>query len=46
MSPVFELPLVYFLRRFRRLRVPSLGVALTALGFAMTGFAMHWPGSW
>ena len=39
---LFELTLVDWLGRFRRLRVAALGVALTAIGVGMTGLVMHW----
>ena len=38
----FEMSVVNSLRRFRRLRVAAVGLAVTGLGFAMTGLAMHW----
>jgi MFS family permease len=38
----FELPLVEWLRRFRRLRVAALGIALSGIGFGITGMVMHW----
>ena len=39
---LFELSLVDWLGRFRRLRVAALGVVLTAVGMGMTGLVMHW----
>jgi len=39
---VFELTLVEWLKRFRRLRVAALGISFTALGMGMTGLVMHW----
>jgi MFS family permease len=39
---IFELSLVDWLGRFRRLRVAALGVVLTAIGMGMTGLVMHW----
>lgn len=39
---VFELSLVDWLVRFRRLRVAALGVLLTATGMGLTGLMMHW----
>jgi MFS family permease len=39
---VFELTVVDWLRRFRRLRVAALGVLMTALGLAIMGLYMHW----
>lgn len=39
---VFEMTLVDWLQRFRRLRVAALGIGLTALGMGMTGLVMHW----
>ena len=41
---LFELPLVDALRGRRRLRVAAVGMALSAVGFGMVGFVMHW--SW
>ena len=41
---LFELTVVDWLGRFRRLRVAGLGIAVTALGVGMTGLVMHW--SW
>ena len=38
----FELTLVDWLRRFRRLRVAGLGVLLTAAGLGIMGLYMHW----
>lgn len=38
----FEMSIVNALRRYRRLRVASVGLLLTGFGFALTGFAMHW----
>jgi MFS family permease len=39
---VFELSLVDWLGRFRRLRVAALGVALTGIAMGSTGLVMHW----
>jgi MFS family permease len=39
---IFELSLVDWLLRFRRLRVAALGVALTAIAMGSTGLVMHW----
>jgi MFS family permease len=39
---IFELTLVDWLGRFRRLRVAALGVLLTAIAMGMTGLVMHW----
>ena len=39
---IFELSLVDWMGRFRRLRVAALGVALSALGMGITGLVMHW----
>jgi MFS family permease len=39
---LFELTLVDWLGRFRRLRVAALGVALTGLAMGSTGLVMHW----
>ena len=39
---IFELTLVDWMSRFRRLRVAALGVALTAIGMGITGLVMHW----
>jgi MFS family permease len=41
---LFELSIVDWLTRFRRLRVSALGIALTAAGVGATGLVMHW--SW
>jgi MFS family permease len=38
----FELPVVDWLGRFRRLRVAALGVLLTAVGIGAMGLVMHW----
>jgi MFS family permease len=38
----FELTIVDWLRRFRRLRVAAAGVLMTALGLAIMGLYMHW----
>ena len=38
----FELTVVDWLRRFRRLRVAALGVLMTALGLGIMGLFMHW----
>ena len=38
----FELTVVDWLRRFRRLRVSALGVLMTALGLGIMGLYMHW----
>ena len=38
----FEMSIVNALRRFRRLRVAAVGLAITGLGFALTGAVMHW----
>jgi MFS family permease len=37
-----EISATHALRRFRRLRVAALGVALSCAGFAITGAAPHW----
>lgn len=39
---VFEMSIVNSLRRFRRLRVAALGLLVTGVGFALTGFVLHW----
>jgi MFS family permease len=39
---IFEISLVEWLKRFRRLRVAALGLALTGLGFGLTGLIPHW----
>jgi MFS family permease len=39
---LFEISVVGALRRFRRLRVAALGMALAGVGFAMTGLVLHW----
>lgn len=39
---IFELSLVDWLGRFRRLRVAALGVALTGIAMGSTGLVMHW----
>ncbi len=41
---LFEISITAWLRRFRRLRVASLGAFLVASGFGMIGLVMHW--SW
>jgi sugar phosphate permease len=41
---IFEISATDALRRFRRLRVAALGVALAAVGFGLTGVMPHW--SW
>lgn len=38
----FELTVVDWLSRFRRLRVAALGVLLTAVGLGVMGLVMHW----
>jgi MFS family permease len=38
----FEMSVVNSLRRFARLRVAGFGLLLTGLGFALTGFVLHW----
>jgi len=38
----FEMSIVNSLRRFRRLRVAGVGLLITGLGFALTGFVLHW----
>jgi len=42
MIAFFELTLVDWLGRFRRLRVAALGVALTGIAMGATGLVMHW----
>jgi MFS family permease len=39
---LFEVPLVAWLRRFRRLRVAALGTVLSGLGFGATALHLHW----
>jgi len=39
---IFEVSMVAWLQRFRRLRVAALGVALTGLGFGLFGLVPHW----
>jgi MFS family permease len=39
---VFEVSVVAWVRRFRRLRVAALGLLLAAVGFALTGLFPHW----
>jgi len=39
---LFELTLVDWMGRFRRLRVAALGVVLTAIGMGIIGLVMHW----
>jgi MFS family permease len=38
----FEISFVEQLKRFRRLRVAALGMALCGIGFGVTGLVMHW----
>ncbi len=38
----FEISIVAWLRRFRRLRVAALGLVLSAVGFGLTGVIPHW----
>jgi MFS family permease len=38
----FEMSIVNALRARRRLRVAAVGLLVTGLGFALTGFVMHW----
>lgn len=38
----FEISIVAWLQRFRRLRVAALGLVLSALGFGLTGVMPHW----
>jgi MFS family permease len=38
----FEISVVAWLQRFRRLRVAALGIVLSAVGFALTGAIPHW----
>ena len=38
----FEIAVVRWLRRFRRLRVVAFGAGLIGLGLGMTGLVMHW----
>jgi len=39
---VFEISVVAWLKRFRRLRVAALGMVVSGVGFALTGASMHW----
>jgi MFS family permease len=39
---LFEVPVVAWLRRFRRLRVASLGAVVAGIGFGATGLVPHW----
>jgi MFS family permease len=39
---LFEVSVVHRLRGWRRLRVAALGMALTGLGFGLSGLALHW----
>jgi MFS family permease len=39
---LFEVSVVSWVRRFRRLRVAALGLLLAATGFALTGLFPHW----
>jgi MFS family permease len=41
---LFEVSMVAWLQRFRRLRVAALGLVVSAIGFALTGLVPHW--SW
>jgi MFS family permease len=38
----FEISVIAWLQRFRRLRVAALGIVLSAVGFALTGAIPHW----
>jgi MFS family permease len=38
----FEVSIVAWLRRFRRLRVAALGLVLSAVGFGLTSVVPHW----
>jgi MFS family permease len=38
----FEISIVAWLQRFRRLRVAALGLVLSAVGFGLTGVIPHW----
>jgi len=38
----FEISVVAWLQRFRRLRVAALGLLFSAVGFALTGVIPHW----
>jgi MFS family permease len=40
---LFEMTVVDYVRRFRRLRVAALGVLFTAGGFALVGYSRAWP---
>jgi predicted MFS family arabinose efflux permease len=39
---LFEIPATDALRRFRRLRVAAVGMLLVGVGYAATGFVLHW----
>src|SRR5437867_4270319 len=39
---LFEMSATEALRRFRRLRVAAVGMLLVGLGYALTGFVLHW----
>jgi predicted MFS family arabinose efflux permease len=39
---LFEIPATDALRRFRRLRVAAGGMLLVGVGYAVTGFVLHW----
>jgi MFS family permease len=39
---LFEIPATDALRRFRRLRVAAVGMLLVGVGYAVTGFVLHW----
>jgi MFS family permease len=39
---LFEISFVEKLKRFRRLRVAALGMALSGFGLALTGLVLHW----
>jgi MFS family permease len=39
---MFEIPVTDALRRFRRLRVAAVGMLLVGVGYAVTGFLLHW----
>src|SRR4029079_14651300 len=42
LSGVFEISVVAWLKRCRRLRVAAVGMLVSGVGFGLTGASMHW----